>query len=80
LAHLQQTIKDWMSKRGGDVDDVTDNGEDLQTVPEGFSGRFACSEEFALNLTSELLGDFCTDDEDAEKRYECSISSTIHAH
>ncbi len=69
LAQLQETITNWMMKQGTHEKADADDDEQRHIAPEPFSKRHVCSEELALNLTSELLGDYCTDEEDASNRF-----------
>lgn len=68
LAQLQETITNWLERHGPKTNDV-DEESDRQDVPrDAFSREFVCSKEVALGLTSELLGDYCNDEEIASKR------------
>jgi hypothetical protein len=71
LAQLQQTITSWMEKRALPI--AAGNSESDQTDQrdghvEAFSHRLACSKQLSLALTSELLGDNCVCEEDANRR------------
>jgi hypothetical protein len=74
LAQLQRTISSWMEKQAANQ---ADGGADLDSAfqthdhaLEAFSHRLTCSKQLALELTSELLGDNCTCDDDINKRFE----------
>ncbi len=69
LAQLQETITNWLEHRGAKTDDVDEESDRQEVPPDAFSRQFVCSKDVALSLTSELLGDYCTDEEDASKRY-----------
>jgi hypothetical protein len=69
LAQLQETITNWLEHRGAKTTDVDEESDRQEVPPDAFSHQFVCSKELALSLTSELLGDYCTDEEDASNRY-----------
>jgi hypothetical protein len=80
LAQLQETITNWMMKQGTSVTADADDDEQRHIAPEPFSMRHVCSDELALNLTSELLGDYCTDEDDASNRFDIPVHQQLFLH
>jgi hypothetical protein len=77
LAQLQQSISSWMAQRGQVKSDVEATTQQTSDVPQQitYSHHLACSKPLALGLTSELLGDNCSSQEEADNRSDQTLHS-----
>jgi hypothetical protein len=77
LAQLQQSISSWMAQRAQAKSDVESTTQQTTDVPQRitYSHHLACSKPLALGLASELLGDNCSSQEEADNRSDQTLYS-----